>query len=369
MALTYNSSSKSSEGAYWRVFANLSPDTSYATGGYTITPERVGLTRIEKVSVPNNPSGIQFNWDATTGKLLMGGYTGGGGALTFNGTPMGNHSHTLGGFVEAIARNASDYITVTGAGVFSVGETLTGGTSGSTATVTVANLAGTSDVGITPVLGEFQIGETVSGTVTGNTGTVATPRFSVYLPALPVVALTGATRDAVLGRGGLDISSNLYNPSLYTTYNTLVGSFVDTDIVTGGTSGNTAGITRRFAGGFEGYQIGWPAGAGFTLGETLTGSVSGATAVCTSSTHEAVVVMQTANAQYATGCFKIFYPINVNMATVRFTYLASASVSPDSAGTPAGTITGGGAIAFSEFPAATNVAALLSQFDVIIEGV
>lgn len=393
MALSYNSSSKSSEGAYWRVFSNLSPDTSYATGGYTIIPERIGLTRIEKVSVPNNPAGIQFNWDSTTGKLLMGGYTGGGGAPVFTGTPMGTHNHVftgaalgahthiLGSVTETITESASDYIlTTTASGFFVVGETVTGGTSGATATVAVGNSNPTSDLGITPLAGLFTVGETITGGTSGTTATVASSRFKIYTPASSPVSLNGATRASVAGLS-LTPTCNDINPDLRISYNTLVGAFVDFEIITGGTSGATAAIFARHQGGMRVAQINW-AVPGFIMGETITGGTSGATAVITESEFEFDIVLRPTSSTNPGGDFIVFYPVSVNVSPLRITYLSASNtllpsgagtpagtISLDSAGTPAGTITGGGAISFAEFPAATNVYALLNAFDVIIEGV
>lgn len=393
MALSYNSSSKSSEGAYWRVFANLSPDTSYATGGYTIIPERIGLTRIEKVSVPNNPAGIQFNWDSTTGKLLMGGYTGGGGALAFTGTPMGGHIHTFTGAAlgdhshlinsttETITQSADVYfIAASATGFFVIGETITGGTSGATATVTVGNVNPTGDLGINPLVGGFIIGETITGGTSGVTATVASGNFRIYAPALSPAALIGATRASTAGLA-LIPTANDVNPDMHVQYNTLVGAFTDFEQITGGTSGVTAIVNSRHAGGLMATQVNWVV-PGFTLGETITGGTSGATAVVTECYFDNTIVYRRTSSTNPSGDFIVFYPVSVNMSPVSVSYLSistaiqSASVgtpggtiSLDSAGTPAGTITGGGAISFAEFPAATNVYALLNAFDVIIEGV
>lgn len=48
--------------------AELSADTSYPTGGYSVTPTSVGLSRIDAI-VPLHNSGHILAWDKTNSKV------------------------------------------------------------------------------------------------------------------------------------------------------------------------------------------------------------------------------------------------------------------------------------------------------------
>lgn len=356
LTIDQNNLKRVSEGNKWRILGDLSLDTSYPAGGYPIIPAQVGLDQVQSFIVNDNQLGYMFDYESGFLKVYEG--SGGGGGI-FTGVPMGNHSHPLQSVTEQLIASPNTFVLTTGAtGFFVVGETITGASTGATAVVTDGNNNPTSDLGFTPVLGHFSVTEVITGGTSGTTATVASGWFSVYTPSAPPVILEGCRGTGIaFGRPGV-AGSNLINPMLTVEFNTLVGNFQDFELATGGTSNSTMSISAREPGLLHGGQIDWPT-PGFIVGETITGSVSLATATVTNCSFFPNVVHRNTSSQNPTGDFIIFYPTSVNMSPATFTYLASNGVNAVSAGTPAGTIAGGGGGGpGTEVVAGTNLSAL-----------
>lgn len=346
MALTIdqNNLKRVSEGNKWRILGDCSLDSSYPVGGYPIIPAQVGLDQVQSFIINDNQLGYMFDYENGFLKVYEGAAGGGG---IFTGTPLPTHTHLLSNYVEDITALPDTFCLVTAAsGFFTVGETITGGTSGATATVTSGNGNAVSDIGFTPVLGSFTVTETITGGTSGVTATVASGWFHVYRanPARSPILLQGAARTTATGRSFSPTSSDV-NADLKVYYDTLVGNFADFEIITGGTSAVTATVGFRNNGSLQCTQINWPT-VGFTVGETITGGTSGATAVVTCSEFVQNLVFRpaptTSGIDPSVGDFIMFYPSSVNASPLRVTYLATDNVSAVSAGTPSGTIAGGG---------------------------
>ena len=341
MALTIdqNNLKRVSEGNKWRILGDCSLDSSYPVGGYPIIPAQVGLDQVQSFIINDNQLGYMFDYESGFLKVYEGAAGGGG---VFTGDPLGAHSHPLKNISEQLIASPDTFVLTTGAtGFFVVGETITGGSSGATATVTVGNNNPTSDLGFTPVLGHFAVTETITGGTSGTTAVVASDWFSVYTPTFPPLILEGCRGAGIaFGRPGV-AASNLTNPMLTVGFDTAVGTFQDFEIVTGGTSNSTLSVSHREPGLLHGGQVDWPV-PGFLVGETITGAISVATGIVTSSSFFPNVVHRTTSSQNPTGDFIIFYPTSVNMSPATFTYFASNAVGAVSAGTPSGTIAGGG---------------------------
>lgn len=340
-----NNLKRVSEGNKWRILGTFDLDTSYPAGGYPIIPNQVGLDQVQSFIVNDNNLGYLFDYDGSNLHV----YQSGGG--TFTGAALPAHDHAIVRTTEQLSASPDTFIlTTTASGFFIVGEVITGGTSGATATVTVGNNNPTSDLGFTPTLGQFTVGETITGGTSGTTAVVASGWFFVYSPTREPVILESATGNGIISGRPAITATNLINAYLTVEYDTLaVASFVDFEVVTGGTSGSSMTISARegnlgasAAGILHGVQVDW-ANVGFQIGETITGGTSGATAVVTQSTFLPSVVHRTTSSQNPNGDFIMFYPYAVNMSPATFTYLSSNGTVAVSAGTPSGTITGGGA--------------------------
>lgn len=350
MAISINQGyQRVSKGNKWEILGVFSLDNSYPLGGYFLDPTMFGLDRIDSFLVNDNQFGYMFDFENGALKVFVPS----GGA--FSGVPLAPHSHPLTVISEQLTASPDTFVLTTGAtGFFVVGETITGGTSGATATVTVGNSNPTSDLGFTPLVGHFSIGETITGGTSGTTAVVASGWFSLYVPSAPPLILEGCRGNGVVsGRPGV-VGSNLINPMLSVEYNTLVGSFADFEVVTGGTSNSTMTVSFREPGVLHGAQIAWPV-VGFIPGETITGGTSGATAVVENASFFPNVVHRTTSSQNPTGDFIIFYPWSVNMSPATFTYVGSNAVGAVSAGTPSGTAAGGPA---AEVAPGTNLTIL-----------
>lgn len=356
MALTIdqNNLKRVSEGNKWRVLGKFDLDNSYPAGGYPINPAKVGLDQLQSFIVNDNTLGYLFDYDGSNLHV----YEGAGGGI-FIGNPLPPHSHTLSVISEQLVALPDTFVlTAAATGFFVVGEVITGGTSGATATVTVGNNNPTSDLGFTPLLGHFSIGETITGGTSGTTAVVASGWFSVYNPSSPPIILEGCRGSGIaFGRPAI-AASNIANPLLSVEINTIVGNFADFEIITGGTTGSTMEITYREPGVLHGGQVAWPA-VGFQVGETVTGGTSGATAVVSSASFLPTVVHRTTSSQNPTGDFIIFFPNSVNMSPATFTYFGSNAVGSITAGTPTGAVTGGGGPGVEVTPG-TNLSAVVN---------
>ncbi len=363
MAITYTAGgNKFSEGASYRVFKNLIPDTSYpGPGGYPLDKTQLGLVRIDEVTVVNNPSGVLCKWDKTTQKLIMG-QVGGGVPGAFLGDAMPTHNHTIIAIDEEYTAIAGHMIVLAGAaGVFTIGETITGGTSGATGTVIAATATGT-EVRYTPVLGRFDIGELVTGGTSGTIKSCQSMPFRAYNWGPRVWAACQAIFEDD-GQSGRQYSPINVQRTYTTGYlSTIVGNFAPGELITGGTSGATGTITTQPTATGGGILIFWHRTGTFQSGETITGGSSGATAV---------LAQFIKNNSFYSDVTALRFAIDADIAedTVLATGILDNSIQAASAGTPTGTIVGGGGGSFTEFTPGFNVRAILPNFDVIVEGV
>lgn len=355
MPITYNSSETFSEGSNYRVFANLSPDTSYPVGGYLIDPKKIRLQQINELTVPNNPNGVVFYFDKTTSKLVMGSSTGGGGIFT--GNPMGNHTHLLTPRSTGLPNaEAGYYVYISGAsGPFTVGETITGGSSGATGVV-LTYVAGL--ISYTPGVGRLDVLETITGGTSGNTAVVQSLPFVVFQLTTPTTIVECVYDDDITGRQ-FSPSVGFYTPYICTT-TTVVGTFTAGETITGGTSGATAQIKTI---GIGGSVLEWSLYTGqFQIGETVTGGTSGATAVIFSIRKDRLFRhLVTAN--------QLHFDYDIAPQSLFAVYQTENDSAAASAGTPTGTVVAGPGGGFAEFPGGTNVAAILPSFDIIGEGI
>jgi len=362
MSLIYNGDAVvTSIGARYRSVFTVGLDNNYPSGGYTLDPAKVGLERIESASVANIQNGYLFAVSSNAWKLAAYTGSGGGGPLIFSGNPMGPHNHTISRTTENLSASANYTMLIGSAtGFFVFGETITGGSSGATATVTIGNSEATGDLSIAPTLGLFQVGETITGGTSGVTATVATTMYNVYTPSDTPVLLEGAARTSVTGLSYFPTANDV-NPDLVVNYGTLVGLFADFEVVTGGSSGATMIVNQRNSGQLVGaitYFGG--SGGGFLLGETITGGTSGATAVVTQASFTNSIVLRPTSTSSPTGDFIMFYPNCVNASPLRVTYLAATGNDSITAGTPAGTITGGGSGTIVEVSPGTDMSSITS---------
>lgn len=356
MSITYNSRRSMSEGDLYRVFSNISPDTSYPTGGYAMSPAQLGLSRISAFTVVNNPAGLMFLYNQTTGKLIIGSVSGGGGGLSFTGTPMAAHGHVLNHHIETIPVQTGLCLTmVLGTGSYTPGETITGGTSGATGIVSSFS---SGNLFYLVTAGIFRAGEVVTGGTSGVTYTTATTPYKVYNAAPSLSELSCGFDSDITHRNFLPTPANGNTP-WRATINTIVGTFTPTETITGAPSGATGKVITFIA---EGGQLEYTKlGGTFQLNDTLTGGSSGATAKLASCYKENLMVyLPTAN--------RITIDSEIGPDELSIIGLASNSVANASAGTPAGTVSGGGGGSFAELANGTNVSAIVSQFDIIVEG-
>jgi len=76
------------------------------------------------------------------------------------------------GLGQVMSYDGTDLITYSGAsGAFTLGETVTGGTSGATAVV-VSDVSASNYMTLSTVVGTFAVGETITGGISGDTATV-----------------------------------------------------------------------------------------------------------------------------------------------------------------------------------------------------
>lgn len=264
----------------------------------------------QSVKLLNRTTGAELKWEKTmpegSGMLISGG------AAVLNST-----SETLS------AQGATFFWIDTASGFFTVGETVTGGTSGATGTVGVTNTDNQDDIGLTGIAGVFIVGETITGGTSAVTAVVRSGSYSVYLPTSSVACFYGATKGIGVG---LSPVANITNATLNVAYSTLVGTFQLAETITGGTSANTMLVLESLGGHLAGAQINWAGGAGFTLGETITGGTSGATAVVTSCNFDNVIAYRIPNAQWANGRFAVFNPTNITASTITVDYVGSNAI-------------------------------------------
>lgn len=265
----------------------------------------------QSVELLNRTTGAVLKWDKTmpegSGILIAGG------------------SGSINSVSESLTAQAATFFWIdTATGNFTVGETVTGGTSGATGTVGITNTDNQDDIGLTGIVGSFRVGETITGGTSTETAIIRGGAFSAYVPAAPVVSFMGAT---VNGNIGLSANGNALNATLIVAYSTLVGTFQVGETVSGGTSSNTMVVLNRTPGMLICAQTRFSGGAGMTLGETITGGTSGATAVVTSSDFDRTVAYRSPSQQWPTGRFAVFSPVNLLAPSINVTYVGSNGIS------------------------------------------
>lgn len=266
----------------------------------------------QSVTVENRTNGSILKWQK--GMPEGSGILISGGSVSLNST------------IEPLTGLAATFFWVNlGVGLFVLGETITGGTSGATGTVAFPNTDNQDDLGLTGIVGAFEVGETITGGTSGATANLASAPFSVYEPTSAVACFSGASLP--IGGPLTPSAGFVINPILSVTYDTLVGTFQVGEQVVGGTSTNSMFVINRLAGKLDGLQVIWTAGAGFTLGETITGSISGATAVVTSCSFPYQVVYRAPSGQWSNGRFAVFSPINISAGSIIVSYVGSNAIS------------------------------------------
>lgn len=116
MALTLTNIQRCSDGSKWKILGTMTFDSSYATGGLSLTPATLGLSVIDNFSFEGAAGGFDFVYDGTNKK-----------AKVFNPLPsptvdevvtVSSNTGTLAG-VPAVVQNV--YVTAgTTTGLFNV---------------------------------------------------------------------------------------------------------------------------------------------------------------------------------------------------------------------------------------------------------
>ena len=207
---------RNSHGVKWQIIGKFDLDASYPAGGYALDPIQFGLSQIDNVQVNDAEFGYEYNWDQPNSKLrVFEGGGGGGGifvgtpaALTgtnapsalmatadpqgFTGAPLGNHSHTLISQTDTGAFAAwRIYVGPVAGGPYTVGETITGGSSGGTAVVLAQGVNGTGQIyidlsAISPSGSNVQYNEVLTGGTSGATSTSRSILVGRVTPTQPV---------------------------------------------------------------------------------------------------------------------------------------------------------------------------------------
>lgn len=176
--VTFTDVQRVSEGGRNRAcLATLTMSSSYATGGDSLNAEyQLPFTDVENISFfeLDSQSSHFFQFDEVSKKILAFQTNSAGGGNTGNasaGTPGGTISAPSLASTPIVVEGPTLRLYIFGAsGAFQVGETVTGGTSGSTAVVdsVTADYLVVSGVAVNI----FSATETITGSVTGVTATV-----------------------------------------------------------------------------------------------------------------------------------------------------------------------------------------------------
>lgn len=217
---------RNSHGVKWQIIGKFDLDASYPAGGYALDPIQFGLSQIDNVQVNDAEFGYEYNWDAVNSKLRVFESGGGGGgiftgdpaALTgtnapsavtgtadaqvFTGAALANHDHTL------VSQNDTGvlaawriYLGPVAGGPFTVGETVTGGTSAGTAVVLVQGTNGSGQIyidlsAIGGVGANLVYNEVITGGTSGATATTRSVLVGRVIPTQPVHNLEAVSASA-----------------------------------------------------------------------------------------------------------------------------------------------------------------------------
>jgi len=116
---------------------------------------------------------VTFAGNALAGHTHTVTPTGTVAAPTFTGNALGTHQHNLAAANETQGASTLRLYIFAASGTFTVGETITGGTSAKTATVAENNSVHTTYLVVTAPSGEFTALETITGGTSAKTATVA----------------------------------------------------------------------------------------------------------------------------------------------------------------------------------------------------
>lgn len=155
--------------------------------------------------------------------------------------------------------------------VFSASETITGATSGATATI--STVESITKLTLTSVSGTFQAGEVITGGTTGTTATIDSVDSGTQL----TITRTGGTKSIKLSYWKTPTEAVAYDRLTVTSVS---GTFQDGEIIEGGTSSSSSTIyATNISDGAGTIDINTNGRDGsFSSGETITGATSGATA-------------------------------------------------------------------------------------------
>lgn len=216
---------RNSAGVQWEIMGRFSLDSSYPAGGYPIDPLQFGLSQVTSFVVNDSQAGFVYDYNATTQKLMV--YTATGGAAIFTGDPAvltgTNAPSAVAGTADAqvftgdpLATHShnSQIVSITGTyttwriyhgavagGPFVVGETVTDGGGGS-ATVSAV---GAGYLDFNAYLAVILIGNPLTGGTSGATATATSSFLGVVTPpSTPLFLINGYAAD---GGGGVEYGS------------------------------------------------------------------------------------------------------------------------------------------------------------------
>lgn len=217
---------RNSHGVKWQIIGKFDLDASYPAGGYPIDPIQLGLAQIDNIQVNDAEFGYEYNWDQPNSKLRVFEGGGGGGGIfvgtpiaptgtnapsalmatadpqAFTGAPLGTHSHGLLAINDTGAFAAwRIYVGPVAGGPFTVGETITGGSSGGTAVVLAQGVNGTGQIyidlsAISPSGSNVQYNEVVTGGTSGATATTRSILVGRVTPSQAVHILEAVSTSA-----------------------------------------------------------------------------------------------------------------------------------------------------------------------------
>jgi hypothetical protein len=142
MAITVSALTFDIAGVTTVVKGSLAFDSSYATGGTSLTAVNVGLRVIDQIRI-DPKSGYVFEYNDTTQKVMVyrsAGFTPSGtvGAPTFSGSALGTHTHSIPAGTDAGGGTSGETSGGTPAGTNSA-PAFTGAAVAATTLVEVAN--------------------------------------------------------------------------------------------------------------------------------------------------------------------------------------------------------------------------------------
>lgn len=174
MALTVNQNYKRvSDGSKWKILGTFACDNSYPAGGYPVTPQMFGLSRLDSVIIQGD-EGYQFDFETNVfGTHLITVLQTGQIQYSLNSIPV----------VTSVLSERMYYTP--GVGTLAIGDNITGSISGATGVITSV---GSREPGFmieyTPTAGAFVIGDNITGSISLATGVIdSVPLTVLAVPA------------------------------------------------------------------------------------------------------------------------------------------------------------------------------------------